>query len=136
MAQGEGGGPKPKRINLEELKKWARAGATIPEMAARLGVSKATLDRRLAKPKFREALEGAKAELWISLRSKQVQMALAGDRVMLIWLGKQYLGQKDRQEFSGEANVVLNVSSRDEILSRINSMAERIRAAQNNPKPL
>jgi hypothetical protein len=94
-------GPKVKPIDLVELQKWARAGATIPEMANRLGVSKATLDRRLEKPKFRGALDEAKAELFISLRSKQVQLALAGNVTMLIWLGKQYLGQKDRQELSG-----------------------------------
>jgi hypothetical protein len=27
-----------------------------------------------------------------------MELALAGDRTMLIWLGKQYLGQSDKQE--------------------------------------
>ena len=31
----------------------------------------------------------------INLRKKQVEMALNGDVRMLIWLGKQYLGQTD-----------------------------------------
>lgn len=31
----------------------------------------------------------------ISLRRKQFEMAMAGDRVLLIWLGKQHLGQRD-----------------------------------------
>ena len=33
-----------------------------------------------------------------SLRRKQWEMALKGDRVMLIWLGKQHLGQADKLE--------------------------------------
>lgn len=36
-----------------------------------------------------------------SLRRKQFQLALKGDRVMLIWLGKQYLGQRDKLEETG-----------------------------------
>lgn len=90
-----------KQIDIDQMKMWARAGATIPEMAKRLGVGHATLERRLQKPEFRQALEEAKAEMYISLRSKQVAMALGGNVTMLIWLGKQYLGQKDRHEFGG-----------------------------------
>lgn len=42
----------------------------------------------------------------ISLRRKQFQTALAGkgNVSMLIWLGKQWLGQKDAAEFSGPDN--------------------------------
>jgi hypothetical protein len=31
----------------------------------------------------------------IELRKKQWELAMGGDTKMLIWLGKQYLGQKD-----------------------------------------
>ncbi|SRR5260370_1284056 len=87
-----------KPIDLEELKKWARAGATYPEMAQRLGVGHATLERRLKKPEFAAALAEAKAEMIVSLRTKQVSIALGGNVTMLIWLGKQYLGQTDRSD--------------------------------------
>jgi len=33
-----------------------------------------------------------------NLRRKQMELALKGDRVMLIWLGKQELGQVERSE--------------------------------------
>lgn len=36
-----------------------------------------------------------------SLRKKQLQIALKGNVVMLIWLGKQYLGQVDKVNTSG-----------------------------------
>jgi hypothetical protein len=37
----------------------------------------------------------------ISLRRKQWEVATAGNIPMLIWLGKQYLDQKDRHEVTG-----------------------------------
>ena len=37
-------------------------------------------------------------EQLIELRQKQFQMAMDGDVKMLIWLGKQMLGQADKQE--------------------------------------
>ena len=39
-----------------------------------------------------------KQEQLIALRQKQFQMAMDGDVRLLIWLGKQYLGQKDSPE--------------------------------------
>jgi hypothetical protein len=32
------------------------------------------------------------------LRAKQYQTAMEGDKTMLVWLGKQYLGQKEKQD--------------------------------------
>ena len=34
------------------------------------------------------------------LRAKQFAVAMEGDKTMLIWLGKQYLDQKDRSDLS------------------------------------
>lgn len=34
----------------------------------------------------------------MSLRRMQYRAACAGDRTILIWLGKQYLGQRDKQD--------------------------------------
>ena len=38
-------------------------------------------------------------EQLVELRQKQFDMAMNGDVRLLIWLGKQYLGQKDSPEF-------------------------------------
>jgi hypothetical protein len=46
----------------------------------------------------------------VSLRRKQMQLALAGDRTLLIWLGKQYLKQADKQEHSGPDGGAIPVS--------------------------
>lgn len=117
MARPKGSGERP--VDIEQMKMWARAGATIPEMAKRLSVSHATLERRLQRKEFRDALEEAKAELYISLRSKQVALALNGNVTMLIWLGKQYLGQKDRHEFGGPNGgpIPFSLADVDQIIS-------------------
>ena len=36
-----------------------------------------------------------------SLRAKQFELAMRGNPTMLVWLGKQELGQTDRQQVSG-----------------------------------
>ena len=38
----------------------------------------------------------------VALRKQQFDMAMKGDVRMLIWLGKQYLGQSDNPMFSDE----------------------------------
>ncbi len=81
------------RIDKDELLRWAKTGASQAEIAQRLGVSRATIERRLQSSKFREILEIGRGEMMISLRAKQVQIALAGNVQMLKWLGEQYLGQ-------------------------------------------
>lgn len=91
-------GRKKIPIDKAELEKWARAGAQQEEIAARLGISVPTLGRRLQEKQYRDCMVRCQAELKISLRTKQVQLALAGNVTMLIWLGKQMLGQKDKQE--------------------------------------
>jgi hypothetical protein len=67
-------------------------------------MSEDTLARRLQDPEIRALVDGAQAEVKISLRAKQVALALAGDRTMLIWLGKQWLGQKDRLDHAVEVS--------------------------------
>jgi hypothetical protein len=51
---------------------------------------------------FTEYREQKKEPLRLKLRQKQIDMALAGNVALLIWLGKNELGQKDKQEISTE----------------------------------
>ena len=127
-------GRRKLEVDKCELSKWARAGATQEEMAARLGVSPATLARRLATKEYRELLPVAKAELKISLRTKQVQMALNGNVTMLIWLGKNLLGQTDaftsKVEHSGPGGAPIEVVAqiRAAILHAVADLPEETRA--------
>jgi len=85
--------PKPKPIDLEQVRRMAACGCTDREIAFILGVSENLLRR-----KARQALDQGRAQLQKSLRRKQLEMARRGSVPMLIWLGKQYLGQRDRQD--------------------------------------
>jgi len=89
-------------IDIEQFRLWARAGATQAEIAQRLKMSLTTLKRRLQAKKYRHEYEHAQAELKISLRARQVRIALndkhPAQATMLIWLGKNFLGQTDRAQ--------------------------------------
>ena len=49
-----------------------------------------------------------------SLRRLQWKAANNGNTTMLIWLGKQYLGQTDKQELSGSASSPIIVKFKDD----------------------
>ena len=83
------------QIDLEQVEKLAGIGCTIEEIAAVLKVSKRTMIRRSKEPKFKEAIERGLLAGCASLRRAQRKAALAGNPAMLIWLGKNILGQRD-----------------------------------------
>lgn len=45
-----------------------------------------------------------------NILAKQYEMACKGDRVMLIWLGKQYLGQSEKTVIQGDEEKPLKLS--------------------------
>lgn len=55
---------------------------------------------------FSDAFEKYAANGRMSLRREQFRLAMNGDRGMLIWLGKQYLGQMEQPETSVSVDVV------------------------------
>jgi hypothetical protein len=87
--------PKVK-INGDVVAALASFGVSTKDIATHLGISKATVDRRCQKD-----LERGRANRSISLRKKQWDVAMAGNVTMLIWLGKQLLGQSDRVDING-----------------------------------
>ena len=93
-----------KEVSIEkQVEKLASFGLTNKEIAEALGYDDTTLKR-----KFENFLIKGKANLKQRLKRKQIQVALGGNVSMLIWLGKQYLDQKDKMEESGDYN--LNVT--------------------------
>jgi hypothetical protein len=81
----------PKEINASQVAKLAAIGCTTLEIASAMDCSVDTLQRRFAAnlAKGRESLK-------MKLRRRQIRAALDGNITMLIWLGKQYLGQRDQ----------------------------------------
>lgn len=83
---------KPKQINASEVTKLAEIGCTTLEIATVMDCSVDTLQRR-----FAANLAKGRQDLKMKLRRRQIRAALDGNITMLIWLGKQYLGQRERQ---------------------------------------
>ena len=93
-----------KEIPIEkQVEKLASYGLTNKEIAEALGYDDSTLKR-----KFENFLTKGKANLKQRLKRKQVDVALAGNVSMLIWLGKNYLGQADKLDENGEYEIVIN----------------------------
>lgn len=92
---GEPGAPR-KEIDTKLLTKLKSIGCTNDEIQAVMGVSADTLQRRAKDtPAVKEALETGAAKGRATLRRAQWQGAMKGNTGMLVWLGKQLLGQRD-----------------------------------------
>lgn len=88
---------RPRKIVDEKaILELASKGRTMVEIAAYCGISDDTLSRR-----FAGIVKRGKSLMCGSLRSKQYEVAMSGNPTMLIWLGKQELGQTDKQELTG-----------------------------------
>lgn len=84
---------RPKvEVDKELLYKLAQMHCTIKEMVDILGVSQDTLKRR---SDLACIIAKGKSEGKMRLRRKQIEVAMSGNHTMLIWLGKQMLGQSD-----------------------------------------
>lgn len=86
----------PDEKTLDTIRKIASLHATKEEAAAFLEVSKPTLNKFLSDyKKAQEAWEIGEGQGKLNLRRLQMKAAEGGSATMLIWLGKQLLGQKD-----------------------------------------
>ena len=84
---------------------------TAEEIASVLGISVDTLERRIYERdglRFAEFFKIKRKAGFASLRRMQWKKAQSDDTTMLIWLGKQYLGQKDVPD-SGNENKDITV---------------------------
>lgn len=100
-------------IDADEVEKLASIGCSNDEIAAFFDCSKDTIERRFAAEVAKGRENGR-----TRLRRWQLQAAQKGNVVMLIWLGKQMLGQKDRHEVetSGTNEIKIVVDKDDEKL--------------------
>ena len=108
---------RPKiELNLGELERLSRLNCTMPEISAYFDIPLRTLEDKFTnEPEVRKAIEKGRATGMLSLRRKQIQiMEDTNNSTMAIWLGKQMLGQTDRQEIRQDINIeerkVLDIS--------------------------
>jgi len=82
-----------KQLDTELIEKLASIFCTNEEIASVVECHPDTL-----ADNFSEYIKKGKEKGKMSLRRRQYEKAMSGHSTMLIWLGKQYLGQKDRIE--------------------------------------
>lgn len=85
-----GRGANKKVVPPDEVYKLAAFGCTMEEMADWFGINRETL-----KYNFIEYINKGRADTKQRLRNAQIKLALGGNAAMLIWLGKNMLGQSD-----------------------------------------
>jgi hypothetical protein len=109
--------PKNKHIPIdwEEVDKYLVAGCSGEQISAVVGCHSDTLYRRCVSEKeilFAEYAANKRQKGNSMLHAKQFQQAMKGDRGMLIWLGKQRLGQREEpqnpSEFNGKLAEILD----------------------------
>ena len=94
-------------IDLEKVELFGRFKATHETMADYFEVSVRTVERYMAddESNFCRVYKRGMAKFKLRLSEAQVQSACAGNATMLVWLGKQYLDQKDKQEIQSTVEV-------------------------------
>ena len=109
------GNGRPKKIINEDgkdaIRKLSTLMCTDEEIAAFLGVSVDTLTNKNNVATFTECKKEGQSNGKISLRRQQMKAAEAGNVSMLIWLGKQHLGQTEKQEMStpADSSITFNI---------------------------
>ena len=122
------GRPKVK-IDWVQFHELCKMQATIEEICAVMRIDDETLRRR-AKEEFQcdfaAVYKRLAADGRYSLRRKQVEIAKDGNTAMLIWLGKQYMSQRDKPADEQEPN---------KALSQLVSAIGKIRDATTTEQP-
>lgn len=93
-----GAGRPRLKIPWEQIEGLCAIFCTLEEISAVTKLSQDTIERACVRDKsmnFAEFFKRHSATGRHSLRRQQFKLAEEGDRVMLIWLGKQHLGQRD-----------------------------------------
>jgi hypothetical protein len=102
-------------LDWQKIGRMLEADCTAVGIADEFGVSVATLYKRCLRDNkidFSAFSQQKKMKGNDLLRVKQYQSAMAGNVVMMIWLGKQRLGQSDKSEVSGKdgGDIVIRIN--------------------------
>lgn len=89
----------PDEATIAAIEAISSVGGTQHEAAAHFEVSARTFEEFLRNHKeARDAWDYGAGKMRLSIRRMQIKAAQAGNATMLVWLGKQYLEQRDKQE--------------------------------------
>jgi len=103
-----GGRPIVIEINWSEFDRLCKIQCTQKEIASWFDCSISTIERKVRKEKgmgYADYYEQKREKGFISLRRKQYEVALEGNVAMLIFLGKNLLGQSDKTDMNVKGEV-------------------------------
>lgn len=106
------GGRPHKEIDQTQFEKLCGLQCTIEEFCCFFDCDDKTLNswcKKTYKMSFSEVFKQKKGSGKISLRRKQFEVALSGNPTMLIWLGRNMLGQTDKIEVTKVVDVSDNL---------------------------
>jgi len=104
-------------INWSQFDKLCGLQCTLREISSYFDCSEDTIENRCKEEHdmlFSEYYAQKAGKGKVSLRRKQFDVAMAGNNTMLIWLGKQYLGQMDKQETKIDNTIKINEVNLDQ----------------------
>ena len=129
---------RPKvKIDLGELEKLATLQCTEEEIAAYLGISARTLQRRLRVAKFGDIVERARAKGRVSVRRNLFRLASGGNVAAAIFLSKNLLGYRDvvNTEHTGPAGGPIQIASRPDLSQLSDEELKQLRAIADKTLP-
>jgi len=119
-----------KEIDWEKVDYYLMAGCSGAEIASHFCLSPDTLyDRTCAKygKNFSSYSHELRQKGDSLIRAKQFDKAIKGDNVMLVWLGKNRMGQKETHENTN----VPNDKALDNLLIELKSLKENFNAIKS-----
>jgi hypothetical protein len=110
----------------EEVADLAQIGCTDRDIAEWFGITESTL-----RYNFSDFLAKGRGSLKQTLRRAQLQTALTGNATLLIWLGKNILGQSDNPQ-SADDNVLPwnDDEEKDELIDELNDELDNLNATE------
>ncbi len=100
------------KVDWPKVESMCQIQCTGEEMASVLGISYDTLERRCKEEfeiPFAEYIQQKAPAGKASLRRRQYKAAMDGNATMLVWLGKNLLGQTDKIETTEKAVRPINI---------------------------
>lgn len=120
-------------IDARLVENLASIGCTLKEIAAACNCHQDTLLNR-----FSEVMDKGRENGKTRLRKKQIELALAGNVTLLIWLGKQMLGQAEkveaRTEHSGQIGGTLDPGTQKAVSDWARTIQSKIKSQRRGGK--
>lgn len=113
-------GPKPVEINWADFDKLCVMQCTLAEIASWFDCSEDTIERNVKKEKgikFADYFRQKRGKGKVALRRKQYELAIGGNVTLLIWLGKQWLDQKEKYDVDEKSETHIFTQEEDKLIA-------------------